>query len=129
MLAHAREKGLYTALVQAELSGFLRDNVAAFDLIVSADTLVYFGALDEVFGCATAALRPDGLLVCTLERLGIGGDGMDHRLEMHGRYSHAESYVERALTGAGLRAEVAHAELRLEAGNPVAGLVIRARKR
>ena len=33
-----------------------------------------------------------------------------------------------ALTGAGLRAEIAHAELRLEAGTPVAGLVIRARK-
>jgi predicted TPR repeat methyltransferase len=47
---------------------------------------------------------------------------------MHGRYSHAESYVERVLTGAGLRAEIAHAELRLEAGTPVAGLVIRARK-
>jgi predicted TPR repeat methyltransferase len=128
MLAHAREKGVYHALVQAELSGFLRDNVEAFDLIVSADTLVYFGALDEVFGRAAAALRPNGLLGCTLERLGIGGDATDHRLEMHGRYSHAESYVERVLAGAGLRAEIAHAELRLEAGTPVAGLVIRARK-
>jgi len=47
---------------------------------------------------------------------------------MHGRYSHAEPYVARVLTGAGLRAEIAHAELRLEAGTPVAGLVIRARK-
>jgi len=127
MLAHAREKRVYHALIQAELSEFLRDNAGAFDLIVSADTLVYFGALDEVFGRAAAALRPNGLLVCTLERHGAG-DATDHRLEIHGRFSHAESYVERVLTGAGLRAEIAHAELRLEAGRPVAGLVIRARK-
>jgi SAM-dependent methyltransferase len=77
MLAHAREKAVYHALVQEELSEFLRDNVGAFDLIVSADTLVYFGALDEVFGRAAAALRPNGLLVCTLERLGVGGDALD----------------------------------------------------
>jgi predicted TPR repeat methyltransferase len=94
---------------------------------VSADTLVYFGVLDEAFGRAAAALRPNGLLVCTLERLSAGA-AMDYRLEMHGRYSHAESYAERVITGAGLRAEIAHAELRLEAGTPVAGLVIRARK-
>jgi predicted TPR repeat methyltransferase len=89
---------------------------------------VYFGPLDEVFACAAHALRPGGLLVCTLEALAAGGDAADHRLELHGRYSHAEPYVERVLGGAGLRAEIAHAELRLEAGIPVAGLVIRARK-
>ena len=127
MLAHARDKSVYDELVQAELSEFLRDHVGAFDLIVSADTLVYFGALDEVIERAAAALRPDGLFVCTLERLEIDSD-MDHRLEMHGRYSHAESYVERLLTGAGLPAEIAPADLRLEAGTPVAGLVIRARR-
>ena len=127
MLAHARDKGIYDALVQTELTGFLRDNIGAFDLIVSADTLVYFGALDEVFGRAVAALRPNGLLVCTLERLIIRG-AMDYRLEMHGRYSHAQSYVERLLASAGLCAEITHADLRLEAGTPVEGLVISARK-
>ena len=128
MLAHARDKGVYHTLVRAELTGFLRDHSGAFDLIVSADTLVYFGPLDEVFACAAHALRPGGLLVCTLEALAAGGDAADHRLELHGRYSHAEPYVERVLGSAGLRAEIAHAELRLEAGIPVAGLVIRARK-
>ena len=128
MLAHARDKGVYHTLVKAELTGFLRDHAGAFDLIVSADTLVYFGPLDEVFACAAHALRPGGLLVCTLEALAAGGDAADHRLELHGRYSHAEPYVERVLGSAGLRAEIAHAELRLEAGIPVAGLVIRARK-
>ena len=34
-------------------------------MIVSADTLVYFGALDEVVAAAAGALRPGGLLIFT----------------------------------------------------------------
>jgi predicted TPR repeat methyltransferase len=49
-------------------------------------------------------------------------------LELHGRYSHAAVYVERVLAFAGLQSEIAHAELRMESGAPVAGLVIRATK-
>ena len=51
-----------------------------------------------------------------------------YRLERHGRYSHGRTYVERLLTGAGLRPTIAQAELRMEAGVPVAGLVVRATK-
>ena len=43
MLAHARDKNVYDALTKAELREYLHDNSEAFDLIVSADTLVYFG--------------------------------------------------------------------------------------
>ena len=49
-------------------------------------------------------------------------------LSPHGRYSHAREYVERVLADAGLRPEIVPAELRLEAGDPVAGLVVRATK-
>ena len=45
MLAHAKDKNVYHALVKAELTEYLRANREAFDLIVSADTLVYFGDL------------------------------------------------------------------------------------
>ena len=67
MLAHAKEKNVYDALVKAELTEYLRDNSEAFDLIVSADTLVYFGDLEGVLAAAAGALRPNGLLVFTLE--------------------------------------------------------------
>ena len=46
MLAQAKEKNVYDELVKGELTEYLRDSSAAFDLIVSADTLVYFGGLD-----------------------------------------------------------------------------------
>jgi predicted TPR repeat methyltransferase len=127
MLAHAREKQVYDELLQAELTGFLRDHPDAFDVIVSADTLVYFGALDEVVGAAARALRSGGLLIFTLEEA-VAADVAEFHLEMHGRYTHAQAYVERLLTAGGLTPEMAHAELRMESGVPVAGLVVRARK-
>ena len=64
----------------------------------------------------------------TVEEL-IGGESdPGYSLSPHGRYAHARQYVERALAQANLRSEIASAELRLEAGDPVAGLVVRAAK-
>ena len=114
-------------LLQAELTGFLRDHPDSFDVIVSADTLVYFGALEEVVAAAARALRPGGVLVFTLERA-VAANVQDFHLELHDRYTHAQPYVERLLTAAGFTPDIAHAELRMESGSPVGGLVVRARK-
>jgi predicted TPR repeat methyltransferase len=128
MLAHAKEKNVYDALMKTDLTEYLRDNSEAFDLIVSADTLVYFGDLESVLAAAARGLRPNGLFVFTLEHA-VGGEAdVDYRLELHGRYSHARAYVEQLLAFSGLQPEIAHAELRMEAGAPVPGLVIRATK-
>ncbi len=126
MLAHARDKNVYHALIKAELAEYAGANREGFDLIVSADTLVYFGDLTRVIMAFAGALRPHGLLVFTLEH--AAGDADDYRLQPHGRYSHARAYVERLLTLAGLRSHIIQAELRMEAGAPVPGLVVRAEK-
>jgi predicted TPR repeat methyltransferase len=126
MLAHAKDKNVYHALTKAELTEYLRDNSEAFDLIVSADALVYFGDLTGVIAALAGALRPNGLVVFTLEH--AVADSIDYRLELHGRYSHARAYVERLLTLSGLQSKIIQAELRTEAGAPVPGLVIRAAK-
>src|SRR3954468_9950381 len=55
MLAQAKEKGVYDALYKVELTSYLRDNLNAFDLILSADTLCYFGALEGVVGAAAGS--------------------------------------------------------------------------
>jgi predicted TPR repeat methyltransferase len=65
MLAHAKEKNVYDALMKTDLTEYLRDNSEAFDLIVSADTLVYFGDLESVLAAAARGLRPNGLFVVT----------------------------------------------------------------
>jgi predicted TPR repeat methyltransferase len=126
MLAHAKDKNVYHALTKAELTEYLRDHSETFDLIVSADTLVYFGDLTGVIAALAGALRPNGLVVFTLEH--AVADSIDYRLELHGRYSHARAYVERLLTLSGLQSKIIQAELRTEAGAPVPGLAIRAAK-
>jgi predicted TPR repeat methyltransferase len=128
MLARAKEKHVYDALIKTELTEFLRAHPDGFDLIVSADTLVYFGDLRDVLASAAGALRPNGLLVCTLEEAVAAGADVDYRLERHGRYSHSRRSVERTLTALGLQPVIVHAQLRMESGAPVAGLVIRATK-
>ena len=128
MLAHAKDKNVYHTLVKAELSEYLRDNNEAFDLIVSADTLVYFGDLKGVIAAFAGALRPNGFFVFTLEHAVEDSANVDYRLELHGRYSHARAYVEQLLTLSGLQSKIIQAELRMEAGAPVLGLVIRAAK-
>ena len=53
------------------MTEYLRAAPDAFDVIVSADTLVYFGALEDVLAAAAGAFRPGGLLIFTLEH-GVG---------------------------------------------------------
>jgi len=124
MLVQAKEKQIYDELLQTELTGYLRGQSGAFDVIVSADTLVYFGALEDVIEAAAGALRPGGLLVFTLEH----GEAADYCLQTHGRYAHARPYVERLLADYEFVTEIGQADLRMESGVPVAGLVVRARK-
>jgi predicted TPR repeat methyltransferase len=128
MLAHAKEKNVYDELTKSELTEYLRANRDAFDLIVSADTLVYFGDLEGVVAAAAGALRPNGLFVFTLEHAAGADPDAGYRLELHGRYSHRRAYVGRLLVGAGLQPEIAEADLRMESGAPVAGLVVRGTK-
>jgi predicted TPR repeat methyltransferase len=128
MLAQAREKQVYDELLQMELTAALRGRAAASaDVIVSADTLVYFGDLSNVAAAAAHALRPGGSFVFTLERA-TAAAVRDFRLEVHGRYTHAQDYVDAVLRDHGLQAEIGHADLRTESGMPVAGLVVRARR-
>ena len=125
MLAQAKTKNVYDELVKCELTAYLRDSPAAFDVIVSADTLVYFGPLQDVVAAAADALRPGGRLIFTVEELiDARPPSASYSISPHGRYSHARQYLERVLAGADLRPEIVPAELRLEAGDPVPGLVV-----
>ena len=100
-------------------------------MIVSADTLVYFGALEDVVAAAAGALRPGGRLIFTVEEADRTTTPMRRytRISPHGRYSHAREYVERVLADAGSRAgDRASASCGWRPAMPVAGLVVRATK-
>jgi predicted TPR repeat methyltransferase len=123
MLALAEAKQAYDQLIQAELAAFLGSRNEAFDLIVSSDTLCYFGELVPVFRAAAKALRAGGLLAFTLED--AGGEVGGVHLNQHGRYAHGRLYVEEALGAAGLQPRLfSPVVLRQEAKQPVAGHLV-----
>lgn len=130
MLEKAARRSLYDETVQAELTAFLRSHPAGFDIVASADTLIYFGDLTHVLAAAAAALRPGGTLFFTLERAfdeSRTRDGV--RLNPHGRYSHTPAHVRDKLAAAGLAAlEISDAIIRRENVDEVAGLVVAARR-
>jgi predicted TPR repeat methyltransferase len=129
MLDKARARRVYDELVAAELGAYLRSQAAAFDVVLSADTLVYFGALEDVLAAAAGSLRPGGLLAFTVERWIDGGAAATFTMGPHGRYVHTETYVAAALAAAGLlKREVAPEVLRSELGNEVQGMVVVAQR-
>jgi len=126
MLALAKQKGVYDELVKIELSRFMHQRPDAFDLVVIADTLIYFGPLREVFDAARSALRPGGLLVFTVEAPLNADDA--HCIKPNGRYGHGRDYLEWLLQAQGFEVlALLPTAIRIELGRPVDGLVVTVR--
>ncbi|MEN9904384.1 MAG: hypothetical protein RLZZ555_949 [Pseudomonadota bacterium] len=126
MLRQAEAKGCYDRLWRIELGEFLRkpEQAAAWDLILSADTLCYFGPLEPVAEAALQALRPGGLFAFSVEDAGNQAPIAGHQLNPNGRYSHTRDYLRNCLAAAGFELlALGSVVLRTEGGQPVAGLV------
>lgn len=127
MIAKAQAREVYDELEVAELTAFMQAHTQCFDLIVSADTFIYFGDLEPPLRAAANALRSDGLLAFTVER--AADTVPDFHLSTSGRYLHSQAYLERSLQSAHLMPiSIAPADLRLEHKEPVGGYVVLARK-
>jgi predicted TPR repeat methyltransferase len=88
MLAKAAERQTYGRLVQADAVAFLREHPGAFDLVFSADVLIYFGDLADLLSAATQALRPGGYLAISIEL-----SDQDWTVLTSGRFAHGDAYV------------------------------------
>jgi predicted TPR repeat methyltransferase len=125
MLQKAAVRKLYDDLIVGELTAFVGVVAAAWDVVISADTLVYFGDLAPVMAAARRGLRLGGHLVFTLERAGEAEAPGGFRINPHGRYSHTDAYVRAVLGAAGLEPrQVTQVHLRLEFSKPVEGLLV-----
>jgi predicted TPR repeat methyltransferase len=119
---------VYDELHESELVAFMRAHPAGYDVVISADTLVYFGALEDAMNAAAGALKPGGVLAFTLEAE-IVGSPEKFRLHKSGRYSHSADYARECLEAAGFRVLLIEGGvLRQEAGADVLGHVVLARK-
>jgi predicted TPR repeat methyltransferase len=130
MLEQAQAKNLYSALREARLPAALYDDPTLWRLILAADVLCYFGALDEMLSAVFDRMRPGGRFIFSLEELLPNRDGTmpgnghwaPGRL---GRHGHSVGYVAATAAACGYRLLAADREtLRYEAGGPVAGLVV-----
>ena len=128
MAALARKRAEYDEIVVAELTEHLRQHPHSYDLVVSADTLIYFGELTEVLAAAAAALRPRGALIFTVERAEPGEAESGYRLRPSGRYCHTQDYVATALARAGFTdAHITEVSPRKEVQRWVPGWLVRGR--
>jgi predicted TPR repeat methyltransferase len=129
MLAHARVKQVYSALHEADIVDFLAQVDTRWKLMLAADVLVYFGALEELFAAVHARLEPGGWFVFSVEELLPDAEGTQPgngawALLRQGRYAHTASYVHESACKAGFRVNaLLHEVVRHEAGAPVAGLL------
>ena len=129
MLEKARARRTYDEIEVMELCAFMLGRPAAYDLVVSADTLCYFGALEEAVAAAAGCLRPAGRLAFTVERLETDDALATFRMGPHGRYLHAEHYLTAVLLSARfVLQEVSPAVLRSELGQGVQGFVVLAQR-
>lgn len=127
MLDLAQTKGVYTDLYKAELTEFLRASPGHWQLIVSADTLCYFGSLRAFAQAAHDALEPGGWLVFSVEAL--EGDADRAEIQPSGRYAHSPGHLRAAFAEAGLPLHTLRGDtLRMEGGKPVAGWLVAAQR-
>jgi predicted TPR repeat methyltransferase len=128
MLAKAKLRNVYDELIKTELTAYLQSQVNSFDIILSADTLIYFGELDKLFAASRSAIRNGGYLFVTaeafIENRADNKPALGYHLNPHGRYSHTEAYLKKTLSDAGFSIiAMRTAILRYEHGHPVKGFV------
>lgn len=127
MVEKARARSDYDGLEVAELTTYLQCHPGKWDVILSADTLVYFGDLTDVVDAAWQALRPGGWLGFTLEAL--ADETKRTELSPSGRYQHSRAYVETLLASHAFNELTIIPEtLRKEMGIAVPGWVVLARR-
>jgi predicted TPR repeat methyltransferase len=127
MIEKAGALDVYDGLFVNELTAFLNTQKDTYDLIASADTLNYFGVLQQVFLAVFSALKPGGYFVFTLEELGDQQDDNGFHLNHHGRYSHSREKARDSLQQSGLNCKSMNSGvLRTEKDESVRGLVITA---
>jgi predicted TPR repeat methyltransferase len=130
MLEQARLRGGYDELIKQEISAYLATRQCAFDIVLAADTMIYFGHLDEVLLAMYRAMRPGAYFIFTLESVDHTlTPGADFHLHASGRYRHTLDYVRRVLQQGGfVISSLNETVLREEMRQPVAGMQIIAQR-
>ena len=125
MLAKAEEKNIYDYLVKDNMVTFMQGNVSSFDMIMSADVLIYNGDLEPVISAVWHSLREEGVYLFSVSVT----DDDDYIIDNSGRYFHNPFYVKKILKKNKFIIEYAEkCAVRMEFGTPEYGMIFVARK-
>ena len=121
MVEKAREKGIYTELLTADILPYLQSSVAGnFDWVVAADVFVYVGVLDSIFIQVQRVVKCGGFFAFSVEAL--LDDEADFVLDATGRYRHSAAYLRRLTAACGLlEIHFAATIIRYQEDRPVQG--------
>jgi predicted TPR repeat methyltransferase len=90
MIMQAQVKGIYDRLVTSEALDFLRHSTHQYGLIVAADVLPYFGALEELLMNVRDRLSPGGHFIFSAEISSVA----PWQLQPNARFSHHPDYLQ-----------------------------------
>jgi len=117
MLEQADHRKIYDRLVCAELTSYLQNSKATFDVIFAADVFIYFGDLTTLAAGIARTLRPGGLLVFSTERAASAG----YQLLVSGRFAQDPGYIRQIFSCDFSECFFEETTVRYEANQPVPG--------
>jgi len=125
MIDAARSRGIYDDVILGDLETVLAESDASYDLIVSADTMTYFGDLAPAFAGVAKRLEPGGFYLFASEAK--AGDGWE-QTKVH-RFRHSEVYLRAEAERASLKfVDIMECTLRREENDPVFGFAVALQK-
>jgi predicted TPR repeat methyltransferase len=121
MIEAARKRGIYDDLILDDLEAFLARPGAVYDLILAADTMVYFGDLGPTLAGVVQRLQPGGFYLFAVE----AKPGQGWEQTPMNRFRHSTDYLRAEAARAGLIfVDIMECVLRREVGDPVAGFAV-----
>lgn len=118
MVEAAKEKGIYHKLVCGDIVEELPGLSSSYDLIISADTVIYIGNLARLAAAIAERADPGTYLLLSTE----AGEQEGYQLLLSGRYAHHRDYVVETFTGVGFELrEVRRRPLRKDRGEWLEG--------
>ena len=130
MLEAARAKQLYAELHEGDLLDLLAAESRCWPVILAADVLTYFAALEPLLRAVHQHLAPGGCFIFSLEELvpdaegAVPGNGR-WALGRMGCHAHGRDYIAQALRAAGFTGDhIERQRLRDETDGPVSGWIV-----
>jgi len=128
MLEQAARHKVYDRFHTVDLNEALAATPAAqYEVLAALDVFIYTGDVSRAIADAHRILQPAGDFYFSCEL--AAEEGADLVLQANGRYAHKRSHVARLCREAGFETvDIQELDLRREAGVPVPGILVRARK-